>query len=111
MLTKSANDKGLIQKKNKKTGKLDWYARIVRIDGNGKKKEYTAKAENKSAARGLRNGLAEKFNIRGEQTLEGSKLNFRQASEIFKTKKLYPAEYHGEGAACRKVGGVRSINS
>ena len=106
---KSVRDLGIIQKKNKTTGKQEWYARIVRVDGNGKKKEYTAKAESKSEARKLRDELAENFDKRGEQSIEGNKLIFRELAEIYREKRLYQAVYHGEGKAQRKVGGVRSL--
>lgn len=109
MATKSSSDKGIIQKKNKTTGKLEWYARIVRIEGNGKKKEYTAKAESKSHARRLRDELSTKYGLRGESAIEGNKLNFRQVAEIYKEKKLFEAIYHGEGNAIRKIAGVRSL--
>jgi hypothetical protein len=106
---KSVRDLGIIQKKNKTTGKLEWYARIIRIDGNGKKKEYTAKAESKSDARRLRNDLVVSFDKRGEQSIEGNKLIFRDLAEIYREKRLYEAVYHGEGKVKRKVGGVRSL--
>jgi integrase len=109
MVTKNTNDKGIIQKKNKTTGKLEWYARIVRTEGNGKKKEYTAKAESKVQAKRLRNELAENYNSRGESAIEGSKLIFRQVADIYQKKKLIEAVYHGEGNARRKVAGVRSL--
>lgn len=106
---KSIRDLGIIQKKNKTTGKLEWYARIVRLDGNGKRKEYTAKAESKSEARKLRDELAKNFDKRGEQSIEGNKLNFRELAKIYSAKKLIKAVYQGEGLTKRKVGGVRSL--
>lgn len=57
---KSSRDWGIIQKKDN-DGKTVWYARIVRLDGQGKKKQFTAKAESKSHARRLRDELAEKY--------------------------------------------------
>ena len=106
---KSIRDFGIIQKKNKTTGKLEWYARIVRLDGNGKRKEYTAKAESKSEARRLRDELSHNFEKRGEKSIEGNKLTFRELAKIYSEKKLVKAVYHGEGKAKRKVGGVRSL--
>jgi integrase len=111
MATKSINDKGIIQKKNRITGKLEWYARIVRMEGDGKKKEYTAKAESKSHARRLRDELSEKYSLRGENAITGNKLIFRQVADIYKEKKLFEAVYHGEGNVRRKVSGVRSLKS
>ena len=109
MSTKSISDKGVIQKKNKTTGKLEWYARIVRLGGNGKRKEFTAKAESKSHAKRLRDELSEKYGYRGENAIEGNRLNFRQVAEIYEGKKLFEAIYHGEGNASRKIAGVRSL--
>ena len=107
---KSPRDYGIIQKQDK-NGKVSWYARIVRTEGNGKQKQFTAKAESKSHARRLRDELAEKFNERGEKAIEGNKMIFRELCDIYKRKKLFEAEYHGEGKARRKVAGVRSLKS
>lgn len=109
MAKKSINDKGVIQKKNKATGKLEWYARIVRTEGNGRKKEYTAKAESKSHAKRLREELSEKYNLRGEDAIDGNKLIFRQVADKYQERKLFEAVYHGEGNSKRKIGGVRSL--
>lgn len=110
MKKKSTADRGLIQKRNKATGKLEWYARIVRLNGEGIKKEHTAKAENKAEARKLRDELAEKFRHRGVDAIKGDKLLFRDVAELYKESKLHKAEYHGQGNARRKVSGVRSLN-
>lgn len=110
MKKKTSGERGIIQKKNKSTGKLEWYARIVRTDGEGKRREFAAKAESKSHAKRLREELIEQHSQRGEQAIEGSKLLFRQVADIFEEGKLYKAEYHGEGNAKRKIGGVRSLN-
>ena len=100
---KSSRDNGIIQKKDK-NGKLIWYARIVRTEGNGKKKQYTQKAESKSHARRLRDELNEKFTERGEKAMEGDKLTFRQFADDYRERKLIPAKYHQN----RKVAGLRS---
>lgn len=105
---KSSRDWGIIQKKEK-DGKLVWYARITRFDGNGKKKQYTAKADNKSHARRLRDELDEKYSRRGEKAIEGDKITFRKLCDIYKERKLIAAEYHGKDNAKRKVAGVRSL--
>jgi integrase len=105
---KSVRDYGIIQKKDK-NGNVFWYARIVRIEGNGKKKQYTQKAESKTHARRLRDELSAKFNHRGEKAIEGDKMLFRELCDIYLDKKLFAAEYHGEGKTRRKVSGVRSL--
>ena len=105
---KASRDWGIIQKKDK-DGKLYWYARIIRYDGNGKKKQYVAKADNKTNARKLRDELEDKYNKRGEKAIEGDKMTFRKLADIYKEKKLVAAEYHGKVDAQRKVSGVRSL--
>jgi len=109
-IEKSSRDWGIIQKKEK-DGSLCWYARITRCDGNGKKKQYTAKAENKSHARRLRDELEEKYNKRGKKAIEGDKMTFRTLADIYKDKKLNSAQYHGEGKNKRKVSGLRSLEA
>jgi integrase len=104
---KSSRDWGIIQKKEK--GVLVWYARITRFDGNGKKKQYTAKADNKTHARRLRDELDAKYNRRGEKAVDGDKMTFRKLADIYKQRKLIAAEYHGAEEAQRKVAGVRSL--
>lgn len=106
--TKSSRDWGVIQKKEK-DGKLYWYARIIRYDGTGKKKQYLAKADNKTHARRLRDELEEKYSKGGEKAIEGDKLIFRKLAEAYKKKRLIPAEYHGNNGAERKVAGLRSV--
>lgn len=103
---KSSRDYGIIQKKDK-NGKLVWYARIVRIEGNGKKKQYTQKAESKSHARRLRDELTEKFSERGGKAIEGDKMTFGELAEDYKDRKLIPAKYHQN----RKIAGLRSYKS
>jgi integrase len=100
---KSERDYGIIQKKDK-NGNVSWYARIVRIEGDGKKKQYTQKAESKSHARRLRDELSDNFNDRGERGIEGDKLTFRELADDYKERKLIPAKYHQN----RKVAGLRS---
>lgn len=107
-VSKGSRDWGIIQKKEK-DGDLVWYARIIRYDGNGKKKQYVAKADNKSHARRLRDELQDKYSKRGEKAIEGDKLTFRKLADSYKKKKLIPAEYHGNNGAERKVAGLRSV--
>jgi integrase len=105
---KASRDWGIIQKKGK-DGTLNWYARIVRQDGNGKKKQYVEKAENKSHARRLRDSMEERYRKRGEKAIEGDRMTFRKLADLYKERKLVAAEYHGADGAKRKVGGVRSL--
>lgn len=105
---KASRDWGIIQKKEK-DGKLYWYARIIRVDGNGKKKQYLRKADNKTHARTLRDELEDKYNKRGEKAIVGDKMTFRQLADIYKEKKLVAAQYHGEEESQRKVAGLRSL--
>ncbi len=105
---KPFKDWGII-KKVKKDGNEAWYARIIRFDGNGKKKQYTAKADNKTHARRLRDELEQKYTERGEMAIAGDKRRFRDLADIYTKRKLFEAEYHGTGKARRKVAGVRSL--
>lgn len=106
---KGTNDWGIIQKKDKRTGKLAWYARIVRTDGNGKPRQITRLAENKTEAKRLRDTLVSEFDHQGEEAIEGSKLLFRELCDIYEKKRLQKAEYVGEGRRRRRVRGKRSL--
>ncbi|MBS1794118.1 MAG: site-specific integrase [Acidobacteria bacterium] len=103
---KNTKDWGIIQKKDR-SGKSVWYARIVRIEGNGKKKEYTARADNKSHARRLRDELASRYEDNGERAIDGAKMTFRELADDYKERKLIPPKYHQN----RKVAGLRSYRS
>jgi len=103
---KNTRDWGIIQKKDK-DGNEVWYARITRIEGNGKKKQYTAKAESKSHARRLRDELADRHNDNGERAIDGAKMTFRELADDYKERKLIPAKYHQN----RKVAGLRSYKT
>jgi integrase len=106
---KGTNDWGIVTKKNKKTGKEEIFARIVRTDGSGKPKQYARKAESKVEARRLRDALVREFDRDGEEAIKGSKLLFRDLCDIYETKKVQKAEYLGEGKNKRKIKGKRSI--
>src|ERR1041384_1878836 len=105
---RASRDWGIIKRKEK-DGNEFWYARIIRFDGNGKKRQYTAKADNKTHARRLRDELEKKFNERGEMAIEGDRMRFRDLADIYTKRKLFDAEYHGTGKPRRKVAGVRSL--
>lgn len=85
--------------------------RIIRAEGSGKKKQYLRKADNKTHARRLRDELEQQFDERGEMTIEGDKMRFRDLAEIYEKRKLFDAEYHGIGKARRKVAGARSLRA
>jgi integrase len=103
---KNQRDWGIIQKKGK-DDKPIWYARIIRIDESGKKKQYTQKADNKTHARQLRDKLAEKYANFGEKILSGEKMTFRQLAEDYKKRKLIPAKYRND----RKIAGLRWVKN
>ena len=102
--TKTSKDWGIVQKKDSK-GDLVWYARIVRTLPDGSKKQYTAKADNKSHAKRLRDELAAKFETNGVKAIDGDKMLFRELAANYKERKLIPAKYHQN----RKVAGLRSL--
>lgn len=105
---KASRDWGII-KKRQRDGTEHWYARIIRFDGAGKKKQYTAKADNKSHARRLRDQLQQKFDDRGEMAIDGDRMKFAGLADVYEKRKLFAAEYHGTGKSRRKVAGVRSL--
>lgn len=105
---KASRDWGIIKKRTKE-GKDVWYARIIRFDSSGKKKQYTAKADNKSHARLLRDELQRKFAERGEMAIDGDRMKFVDLANVYEKRKLFSAEYHGTGIFRRKVAGVRSL--
>jgi len=102
------SEQGVISKKNR-DGKVVWYARIVRVDGAGRKRQYTVKADNRTHARRLRDELRQKYADRGESSVEGSKMRFSELADIFEARKIKVAEYHGSNGSRRKVSGLRSI--
>lgn len=103
---KNPRDWGIIQKKGR-DDKPIFYARIIRIDEKGKKKQYTQKADNKSHARQLRDKLSEKYSNFGEQILNGERMTFRELAENYKKRKLVPAKYLND----RKIAGLRSLET
>lgn len=107
---KPSKDWGIIQKREK-DGSLSWYARIIRADAGGRKRQYTAKAKNKTEARRLRDKLQREFDERGERGLDGGKIRFRDLADIYEDRKLVEAQYHGSGPARRKVAGLRSLQA
>jgi integrase len=107
---KAPRDKGIFQRKDAE-GNITWWARIVRVDGNGTPHQYTRRADDKSHARRLKRELEDEHNSNGERGLDGARMVFRELASYYKTNRLVPAIYHGEGEAQRKVGGLRSYKA
>lgn len=103
---KSGRDYGIIQKKDR-FGKLIWYARVVRTEPDGTKKQYTQRADSKSHARRLRDELAGKHKTGGQRAVEGDRITFREFAADYKARKLVPAKYHHG----QKTSGLRSYRT
>lgn len=108
--SKDPKDKGIFQRKDA-DGNVTWWARIVRVDGNGMPHQYTRRANDKSHARKLKRELEDEHNSNGERGLDGARMVFRELGTHYKKSRLIPAFYHGEGEAQRKVGGLRSYKA
>lgn len=104
---KDPRDKGIFQRKDAE-GNITWWARIVRVDGNGIPRQYTRRANDKSHAKRLKKELENEHDSNGERGLDGARMVFRELAAQYKTSRLTKAVYHGEGEAQRKVGGLRS---
>lgn len=107
---KDSKDKGIFQRKDAE-GNGTWWARIVRVDGNGVPRQYTRRANDKSHARKLKRELEDEHGNNGERGLDGVRMVFRELAAHYKKSRLIPAVYHGEGEAQRKVGGLRSYKA
>ncbi len=83
------------------------YARFVYTDSSGKRREKHLKADGKLHARELYEQMKREFKDYGQQTIDSSRMTFRQLAEIYEAQKLIPAEYIGE----RKVLGLRSFST
>lgn len=89
----------------KRDGKV--YARVTYVGSDGKRHALWRKADNKTAAKAKIRELQRQFDDNGEQGIEGDKMSFRQLAQVYESRKLVPAEYHGE----RKVRGLRSYQT
>lgn len=107
---KDPKDKGIFQRKDA-DGSITWWARIVRVDGNGVPHQYTRRANDKSHARKLKRELEDEHDNNGERGLDGARMVFRELAAQYKTSRLIPAVYHGEGDEQRKVSGLRSYKT
>lgn len=81
------------------------YARFVYTDSSGKRREKHLKADSKLQARELYDQMKREFKDYGQQTIDSSRMTFRQLAKVYEEHKLIPAEYVGE----RKVAGLRSL--
>ncbi len=84
-----------------------WYARLIFRDETGKRRERLRRADNRSDAREKAKELVREFEQHGERALDGSRLNFSQLAEFYKTTYLIPAEY----VDGRKIAGLRSATT
>jgi len=107
---KDSKDKGIFQRKDA-SGNVTWWARIVRVDGNGVPRQYTRRANDKNHARRLKRELEDEHDLNGERGLDGARMVFRELAVHYKKSRLIPAIYHGEDEAQRKVGGLRSYRA
>ncbi len=83
------------------------YARFIYTDGEGKRKERHVKAESKTHARELHDKMKREFEDHGQQTIDATRMTFRQLAEIYEKARLQPAEYKGD----RKIAGRRSYKA
>ena len=108
--TKRSRDWGIIRKKDR-SGSYQWYARIVRADASGRKRQFVAKADNKTHARQLRDEMELKFARSGPREIDGDRITFRQLAESYRKRRVIPPEYHQTRDGLRKVAGLRSYQS
>ena len=83
------------------------YARFVYTNGEGKRKEKHIKAESKTHARELYEKMRRAFEDHGQETIDATRMIFRQLAEHYKKARLQPAEYKGD----RKISGRRSYKA
>jgi integrase len=84
------------------------YARVRYVDDFGKTKSIERKAENRTNAKLILKDLLRELDERGEKGIEAQSLTFKQLAEDYKSRKLIPAEYHGNGKNITKIAGLRS---
>ncbi len=83
------------------------YARFVYTDGAGKRRERHVKAESKTHARELYEKMKREFEDHGQQTIDATRMTFRQLAEAYEKARLQPAQYKGD----RKIAGRRSYKT
>lgn len=84
------------------------YARVRYVDDFGKTKSIERKAENRTNAKVILKNLLRELDEKGEKGIEAQSLTFRQLAEDYKSRKLIPAEYHGNGNNITKIAGLKS---
>ncbi len=92
--------KTIVPRKSYK-GKIEYFARIVWEDADGTRHVKEKKGKNQTAARVIRDRLAERFSFGGEEAINAEQMTFRELAEKYKTEKVVPATFVGE----RKVAG------
>jgi integrase len=89
--------------KDKATGK--WVARVTFTDEAGKRRNVKRYCETKTEAREKLDVLKRDIKERGQQSVDGDKLRFRDVAERYEQTKLIEPVYVGE----KKVAGMRSL--
>ncbi len=84
------------------------YARVRFVDDFGKTRSIERKAENRTNAKLILRNLLSELDERGEKGIQAESLTFRQLAEDYKSRKLIPAEYHGNAKNITKIAGLRS---
>jgi len=84
------------------------YARVRYVDDFGKTRAIERKAENRTDAKLILKNLLRELDEKGEKGIQAESLTFRQLAEDYKSRKLIPAEYHGQGKNITKIAGLRS---
>jgi len=89
-----------------KDGRL--YARVCYTDENGKRRELMRSVESRTQGRELLKKLIADLDAGDrDQRLQAEKMRFSKLAEIYKERRLIPAEYQGD----RKIAGLRSLAS
>lgn len=89
--------------KDKTTGK--WVARVTFTDESGKRRNVKRYCESKTEARDKLDALKRDIKERGQQSIEGDKMRFREVAERYEqTKLIEPVYVDG-----KKVAGMRSL--
>jgi integrase len=83
------------------------YARITYTDSLGKRHDLMRRAETRTEAKNILRKLLRQFEDRGEQSIEGDRMRFKDLAHFYKERRLKPAEYHGG----RKFAGLRSYET
>ncbi len=99
------NDKlpeGVVCRKDK-NGKISWWARVIYIDSNGKRREAVRRADNKSDAKEKRAELRRQYKDHGSSILETANMTFDDLALFYEKTYLIEPQY----VDGRKVAGLR----